>query len=279
MQQPDFSYTVDSALNIHYDRTKTIAETLIISILNNENSIKCATRAMNSCLRVGQPNPKLFWAYDGTDKTTIKTPEHLKNSDAMQLIKVMDTSLTITEVSCFLSHIAAWLHCIKINKPVVILEHDSIMLKPFTELLVSNSLEYLGHIGELAKKVKITDPTILQYYLSSNKYTDDSVRYLDVPLTQLINTNYLLILGLHNYAIDPFVARKLFSYVLKYGLINPADAVIEQHEFSLIQTGIFAVQSPDSEYTSTIDSEQKGSRKYTYAIPSVDVPGVGLCEL
>jgi len=87
MKQPDFEYSVDDSLNITYDRTKQIAETLIISILNNENSIACATRAINSCKKVGQPNPKLFWAYDGTDKKTIKTPEHLKNSERNALDK------------------------------------------------------------------------------------------------------------------------------------------------------------------------------------------------
>lgn len=274
MQQLDFNYSTDSHLNILHDRTKQIAETLIISILNNENSINCATRAINSCRKVGQPNPKLFWGYDGTDKTIIKTPEHLKNSDAMSLIKVMDTSLSITEVACFLSHIAAWLHCIKINKPVVILEHDSIMLKPFTEMLVANSLEYLGHVGEVAGLLQMTDPTVLEYYLLAGKYAGTDAKYIDVPLTQMINTNYLLILGLHNYAIDPFMARKLFGYVLKHGLVNPADAVVEQHEFTMLQTGIYAVQSPSAEKTSTIDLEKNGvtcNRKYTYSIPGVDV--------
>jgi GR25 family glycosyltransferase involved in LPS biosynthesis len=271
MQQPDFTYCVDDSLNITYDRTKQIAETLIISILNNENSINCATRAINSCRKVGQPNPKLFWGYDGTDKTTIKTPEHLKNSDAMRLIKVMDTRLSITEVACFLSHIAAWVHCIKINKPVVILEHDSIMLRPFTEMMVTNTLEYLGHIGELAARLKITNPEILEFVIAGGQYELSTKKYMDIPLVQMINTNYLLILGLHNYAIDPIMAKKLFSYVLKHGLVNPADAVIEQHEFTMLQTGIYAVQSPNAEYTSTIDADLTGNRKFTYAIPGVDV--------
>ena len=271
MKQPDFEYSVDDSLNITYDRTKQIAETLIISILNNENSIACATRAINSCKKVGQPNPKLFWAYDGTDKKTIKTPEHLKNSDAMRLIKVMDTRLTITEVACFLSHIAAWVHCIKINKPVVIMEHDSIMLRPFTELLVTNSLEYLGHIGELAAHLKITNAEILDAIIAAGQYTVPTNKYMDLSLVQMINTNYLLILGLHNYAIDPIMAKKLFGYVVKHGLVNPADAVIEQHEFTLLQTGLYAVQAPNAEHTSTIDADLKGNRKFTYAIPGVDV--------
>lgn len=269
-KQGVFNYSTDDSLNILYNRTKQIAETLIIAVPNNKNSLMCATRAMDSCIELGQPNPRIFWGYDGTDKKVIKTPEHLKHSDTMQLFKVMDTTLSITEVSCLLSHIAAWVHCIKINQPIVILEHDSIMLKPFTYLLVNNTLEYLGHVGELAKEINIDDVEEMQNYLKSGQYTHKpAARYLNIPLTQMVNVNYLLILGLHNYAIDPILARKLVSYVIKYGLINPADAIIEQHDFTLVQTGTYAVQSPDAESTSTIDIDKAGNRKYTYAIPGV----------
>lgn len=270
MTARSFNYTTDSELSLFYSRDKQIAETLVITVPNHETSISCANRAIDSCIRVGQPNPRIFWGYDGTDKKIIKTPEHLQNNIAMQLLKVMDTGLSITEVACFLSHIAAWVHCIKIDKPIVILEHDSVMLHPYTEKLISNSLEYLGHIGEVAKQVNISNMLVLKHYLESGEYSKTAAnRYLDVPLTQFININYLLILGLHNYAIDPIIARKLYSYVLKYGLINPADAIIEQHEFCLVQTGVFAAQSPDAEFTSSIDSGISGDRKYTYSIPGV----------
>ena len=270
LKQGVFTYSADDSLNILYNRTKQIAETLIITVPNNKNSLMCAKRALDSCIALGQPNPSIFWGYDGTDKKLIKTPEHLKHSDTMQLLKVMDTTLSITEVSCLLSHIAAWIHCIKINQPIVILEHDSIMLKPFTYLLVNNTLEYLGHVGELAKEINIADVEEMQNYLKSGQYTHKpAARYLNIPLTQMVNVNYLLILGLHNYAIDPIMARKLVSYVIKYGLVNPADAIIEQHDFTLVQTGTYAVQSPDAESTSTIDIDKAGNRKYTYAIPGV----------
>jgi GR25 family glycosyltransferase involved in LPS biosynthesis len=264
-----FTYTTDSDLNLFYTRDSDIAETLILAIPNHLKSIECATRALHHCKLVDQPNPKIFWGYDGTDKKTIKTPEHLKNNAAMHLLKVMDTGLSITEVACFLSHIAAWLHCIKINKPVVILEHDSIMLQPFTKLTIRNSLEYLGHVADLANAVQIYDTDNLQKYILSGQHKSLN-KVIVMPLTQLVNANYLLILGLHNYAIDPVTAKNLFSYVLKYGLINPADAIIEQHMFTLVQTGIYAVQSIDSEETTTIGQEVS-SRKETLTIPGVTI--------
>lgn len=267
----EFNYNTDEGLNLSYNRTKEVAETLILTVPNSNKSIACANRALHHCVLVEQPNPCIFWGYDGTDKKTIKTPDHLKNCTAMQLVKVMDTTLSVPEVACFLSHIAAWIHCIKINKPVVILEHDSIMLRAFTKLTFTNCLEYLGHIADLSNQIGIHNTAILEKYLASNQHCHRPFKkYLDVPLTQLVNANYLLILGLHNYAIDPIVAKKLISYVVKYGIVNPADAIIEQHEFALVQTGTYAVQGIDSEDTSTI-GQTASSRKHTFTIPGVAV--------
>lgn len=265
-----FKFTQDQYLNLLINRDKTIADTLIIGLENNQNSLKCMRRAKAYCDRVGQPN-SFFWGYDGTDGKNIKTPEHLKNNNAMQLLKVMDTSLSIPEVCCFLSHIAAWVHCMVINKPVVILEHDALMLRPFKELTNSNTLEYLGHVGELGNQLKLDDPELVNKYIESNQHLNKKhKKELILPMMQMVNENYLLVLGLHAYAIDPAMAKRLYSYVLKHGLVNPADAIIEQHEFSLTQTGIYAVQAIDSEQTTTIGSS-RNNRKYTYNIPGVGI--------
>lgn len=268
----NFSFVEDNYLNLHINRDRTIADTLIIGLENNANSLKCVQRAKEYCDRVGQPS-SFFWGYDGTDRKNIKTPEHLKNNTAMQMLKVMDTTLSIPEVCCFLSHIAAWVHCMTINKPVVILEHDALMLRPFTELTNSNILEYLGHLGELGNQLNSSDPVVVNTYIRCNQHIMKThKKELMLPMMQMVNKNYLLVLGLHAYAIDPMMARRLYGYVLKHGLVNPADAIIEQHEFTLTQTGIYAVQALDSEETTTIGSNKNNkvqNRKYTYNIPGV----------
>lgn len=269
-----FKFAQDSYLNLYINRDKTIADTLIIGLENNVNSLSCMYRAKEYCDRVDQPN-SFFWGYDGTDGKNIKTPEHLKNNTAMQMIKVMDTTLSIPEVCCFLSHIAAWVHCATINKPIVILEHDALMLRPFKELSYSNTLEYLGHVGELGSYLNSDDIMLVNKYIENNEHHNkEHKKEVILPLMQMINENYLLILGLHAYAIDPMMAKRLYSYVLKTGLINPADAIIEQHEFNLVQTGIYAVQAIDSEKTSTIGLTKNNKvqlRKYTYSIPGVSL--------
>ena len=62
----------------------------------------------------------------------------------MSMIKITDHYLTRGEVACALSHISLWAHCVKIDQPIVILEHDAVMVKAFTQHQSYNSIVYLG---------------------------------------------------------------------------------------------------------------------------------------
>lgn len=268
----EFTFDTDRGLNLFWERNLEIADTLILAIPDNKNSLKCLARAQESCEKVGQPC-RPFWGYDGTDRVSIKTPEHLQNNSAMKMLKVLDDTLSSTEVSCILSHIAAWVYCIEINRPVVILEHDAIMLRPFKKISFSNSIEYLGHVSEIGAALKTDELDEIQKYLDSNAYGKLYHRpQLLNPLLHVINFNYLSILGLHAYAIDPMAAKNLYSQVLKYGIINAADATVIPQETSLVQTGVYAVQALDSEETTTIawvEDNKKYGRKDTYSIPGL----------
>jgi GR25 family glycosyltransferase involved in LPS biosynthesis len=268
-----FKWTTDSHLNTNYNWNKNIAETRVITIKGNAHSEQQANHALRSCERVNQPNSEIFWAYDGTDRNTIRTPDHLKNNDPMSWVKVLDPALSITEVACALSHLALWIRCITINKPILILEHDAIMLRPFREITNSNSLEYLGHQFQIQShidKLKLASyPDLVYHYQNPANYPELKQ---ELPLLALINYNYLYSMGLHAYAIDPFMARRLFSYVLSNGLINPIDTIVEITNYEIAQTGIYAFNSLQSE-TTTIGFPDSLStlqgRKNTYSVPGV----------
>ena len=275
-----FSWTTDSYLNTDYNWDTRIAETCIITIKDNTVSEKNAQTALESCLAAGQVNPVIHFGYDGTDLDTVKTPDQLKNNNSvMSWIKVLDSALSITEVACALSHISLWAHCITINRPIVILEHDAYMLRPFEQMSYTNSVEYLGHDAELPKVLKeagVDDYVELaEYYRTTKKYPKPIVR---LPVTNVINYNFLYSHGLHAYAIDPFMARRLFSRILLEGLINPIDVLVEVTDFELVQTGIYATLSKDKK-TSTIDPDESNifsrflkkvnRRKNTYSVPGV----------
>ena len=211
---------------------------------------------------------QLFFGYDGTDKKTIKTPTHLKNSDYMKWIKIMDSALGVSEIACALSHLALWAHCMTINRPIVILEHDAIMMKKFEQMSMHNTLEYLGHKEELK-----------HYYEEKSNSFDPALFNTSIkkqPLVYPININYLFPHGLHAYAIDPIIARRLFAMVMTDGLINPIDSTIRADQFSIVQTGIYAVQTDVTDRYSTIsdlNNSDPGAnffgRKFTFNIPGV----------
>ena len=275
-----FSWNTDNSLNRDYNWSSSIAETLIIAVPNNAHSERSSSEAMDSCLRVGQINPSIFYGYDGTDLKTIKTPAHLVGNSVMSMIKVVDCALSITEVACALSHIAVWVHCININKPIVVLEHDALMLCSFMDMSYTNSLEYLGHsceLDDLYVALGVSDyDHLVEYYQNAEHLPRPRAR---LPVTMVINHNYLFCHGLHAYAIDPFMARRLLARVLTEGLSNPIDVVLEVTDFTVVQTGIYATQGPASVISTiddlglslgaSVDHTPGQGRKHMYSIPGV----------
>lgn len=115
----------------------------IIRVKDNKKSEDVALRCAESCNQVKMPFE--YWdAYDGYSRR-IKEPEHSKNSSVMKMMKITDHYLTRGEVACALSHISLWAKCIEIDQPIVILEHDSIMVQPYLTHTVFNSIAYLGN--------------------------------------------------------------------------------------------------------------------------------------
>ena len=111
---------------------------------------------------------------------------------------------------------------------------------------------------------------LIQHYSDPNNYVPAEHQ---LPMASVINYNYLYSLGLHAYAIDPFIARRLFARILTDGLINPVDCLIEVTDFELVQTGVYAFQSLSDVYNTTIGFDDAGNmmqgRKNTYSVPGV----------
>jgi hypothetical protein len=72
------------------------------------------------------------------------------------------------------------------------------------------------------------------------------------------------------------MARRLFAMVMTDGLINPIDSTIRADQFSVVQTGIYAIQSEVTDRFSTITNPNEPApgvtffgRKYTFNLPGV----------
>jgi GR25 family glycosyltransferase involved in LPS biosynthesis len=204
----------------------TPSKAYIIRVVGNAASEEKAKRCAVSCEKVGQPYE--FWdAYDGL-ADEIKAPAH--HNVILDCIKVTDHYLTRGEVACALSHISLWAKCVLEDKPLVILEHDSLMLQPYTQHAVFNSICYLGS----HEQVK------LKWHVSAT------------PPHATEGENYHFLCRAHAYAIDPAVAKNLLSYVIKMGICTSLDMLIRADLFPIHQMGVYAYNVFESREETTI---------------------------
>lgn len=192
----------------------------IITIKGNEVSERMSARCQKSCEEVGQPF-EVWDAFDGTNGTDITYPQHAEGQDHFRWLKRMNDRLTIGETACILSHYSLWAHCVAIDRPLVVLEHDAIMVKKYWSHNGFNQINYLGN---------------LQQYQEG--------KYPDFPPHSAATKNWKFICRAHAYAIDPAVARQLISHVIRFGLSAPADMLIRADIFPIVQTGFYAFDAP-----------------------------------
>ena len=132
----------------------------------------------------------------------------------------------------------------KIDQPIIILEHDAVMIKKLEFHPFFNSVFYLG----------------------CQEYTK-SMPSVPIPLYASDGKNNLFICRAHAYAIDPHVAKNMLSYVLQHGIVDPLDFLIRSDLFSIQYDGtIYAYDMPDD--TTILNRDQRSESGYRLAIPN-----------
>lgn len=202
--------------SLFFSYNMTVDKAYIIRVKENQKSEDVAQRCADSCTDVQMPWE--YWdAYDGTGHR-IQEPEHSKNSSIMKMLKVTDHYMTRGEVACALSHISLWAKCVEQDQPLVILEHDAVMAKPYLNHDVFNSIAYLGN----------------------NEQVNGGWPVLPTPTHASEGPNYHFICRAHAYAIDPAVAKNMIAHVIKFGICAPLDIIVRADIFPIHQTGVYA---------------------------------------
>jgi hypothetical protein len=210
-------------MNLFYSYNQSVDKAYVIRIAGNEKSQELAKNCADSCSSVGQKYQ--YWdAYNGHENP-IKPPKG--ESEVMNLIKVTDHYLTRGEVACALSHISLWHHCVQIDQPIVILEHDALMVQPYTQHAVFNSICYLG----------------------GNEQVNQGWEVFPTPPHASEGPNYHFLCRAHAYAIDPAVAKNMLAHVIKYGICAPLDILLRADVFPIHQIGVFAYDDGRKETT------------------------------
>jgi GR25 family glycosyltransferase involved in LPS biosynthesis len=214
-------------LNLYYSYNLEIDNAYIITVKGNEKSETLSQRCQQSCDKVGMPY-KVWDAYDGTGEKMIE-PEHLKDDSYMRMLKITDHYMTRGEVACALSHISLWLHCVKIDKPIVILEHDAVMVQKIQHQLSHNTIVYLGGAEWVKSNWPITH----------------------IPPHATEGPNYHFICRAHAYSVDPPMAKNLLAHVLKMGICAPLDIMMRTDLFNVTHQGVYAYDENDDAKQST----------------------------
>jgi GR25 family glycosyltransferase involved in LPS biosynthesis len=123
---------------------------------------------------------------------------------------------------CFLSHFLLWEKCIELDEPIMILEHDALMIRPLPENILDLFthhciLDYGIHLPNYEELLKYDGPTKVKEHprLHANKI---SIR----------DINHAHIRGSHAHLIKPLGARTLIDSVKKWGHLA-SDATVNQY--------------------------------------------------
>lgn len=122
---------------------------------------------------------------------------------------------------CFLSHYLLWKECLNKNKPLLIFEHDALLIR---SLDFNNILEHDFDVLNLdhASRV-VTDYN--SYCETDYGYNILKVPSLDVNKKGYARFNKASVKGVHAYIIKPNGAKKLLDFTKEYGTL-PADIQI-----------------------------------------------------
>ncbi len=214
-----------------------IENTYIITLPNHPISQKYTQRCQKSLEAVGQKYA-LWQGYDGTQAGEIQPPPQCRDCSFMQMIKIMDNYLTKAEVALALSHIGLWVHCAKIDMPIIILEHDAVMLSKLEHFNGFNTIIYLGCV----------------------EWAEQGWPVMQVPLHGSDGPNKHFICRAHAYAIDPIVAKNMLANTLKMGIYASLDEMMAADLYNISHVGCVAY---DKRSESTIKNRPSDVRRVT----------------
>ena len=238
-------------MNYYNQHEMNIEGTYIISIQGNKVSEQLTQQCLASCEKVGQPNVNVFPAFDATGSKikvqqhdlglpvgelgSIKVPEFLQGQAFLNFLRLKRCDLLMTQIACFLSHYSLWCMCLDKDMPIVILEHDAVMVKPFLRHNYLNNIVYLG--GSEQARGSLSDTDTIPPHASDQQGLDR------------------FICRAHAYSIDPIMAKNLVSYAIHHGIITTADAMMRYDMFGIVQNGVYAYDNPHDQSTITLDGK------------------------
>lgn len=126
-------------------------------------------------------------------------PEVYKDQDWLKQIRLTSHTMTLTEVTRCLNHIAAWNYSVTEGKPVIIMESSAILQRPHNEHLPRNSIIGLAGRWGMIKH----------------------------------NLGWHCMPGVFAYSVDQFVAKRLLSQIMTHGIRDPLELMFRADQYMI----------------------------------------------
>lgn len=128
---------------------------------------------------------------------------------------------------CFLSHYLLWEKCIELNEPVMIFEHDALMIRS----LPDNILDLFSHHCILDYAVHYPNyEEIISNNCDLTVKTFNKIKTAQFGFKQVNSTH---VKGSHAHIVKPLGAETLIKSIKQHGIL-PADMVVNQYYTSYI---------------------------------------------
>jgi GR25 family glycosyltransferase involved in LPS biosynthesis len=161
-------------------------------------------------------NTVIFPATHGKDINVQWHKHNLKDFKFNQRIKKINPGM----VGCLISHLSLWKKCIEIQKPILIFEHDALMIREIPHSILDKfkdvcNLDWLSRrTTNYDEEVKIDRGPGVKLYMEKRP-----------PYSGLELYNKSHIKGAHSYIVKPQGAQKLVDFVWSAGALAP-DVII-----------------------------------------------------
>lgn len=128
---------------------------------------------------------------------------------------------------CFLSHFLLWEKCLELNEPILIFEHDALMIRP----LPHNFLNLFTHHCVLDYAVHY--PNYEEIITTETTLKVTAYPKLDAGKIGFSRLNATHKKGSHAHAVTPLGAKTIIESIRKFGML-PSDLCVNQYYTSYI---------------------------------------------
>lgn len=194
----------------------------IITMQGNTVSEALAKDCMDSAKKFGL-SPEIFPAVHGNQVDSAWREHNLKEFKFNHRVKILSKGT----IGCLISHLILWKKSIEINKPILIFEHDAVVIRPIPSTITAKFTE-ICHLDRLSRITTNYDEEV------QVDRGEDVTIFLGKrpPASGLELYNKTSIKGSHGYIIKPQGAQRLLDWVWASGALSP-DVVINSISCSL----------------------------------------------